>query len=127
LRHAVGAAEVAAVGHRDPEVPERPAERVGERHDRSILAALNIRVAILTVSDGVAAGARPDLGGPACEVALRASGIEHRVVSRETIPDEPQQVARAVRVCADAGDADLIVLTGGTGVAPRDRTPEGVR
>jgi len=86
-----------------------------------------IRVAVLTVSDGTAAGARTDLGGPACEEALRASGIEHRIVSREVLPDEPKQVARAIRVRADAGEADLILLTGGTGVAPRDRTPEGVR
>jgi molybdopterin adenylyltransferase len=86
-----------------------------------------IRVAVLTVSDGAAAGARTDLAGPACEEALRASGIEHRIVSREVLPDEPKQVARAIRVRADAGEADLILLTGGTGVAPRDRTPEGVR
>jgi molybdopterin adenylyltransferase len=88
---------------------------------------VSIRVAIITVSDGAAAGARTDRGGTACEEALRISGIEHRVVSREVIPDEAKQVARAVRVRADAGDADLIVLTGGTGVSPRDRTPEGVR
>lgn len=88
---------------------------------------MSIRVAIVTVSDGVAAGARADLGGPACEQVLRSSGIEHRIVARETIPDDAKQVARAVRVRADAGEADLIVLTGGTGVAPRDRTPEGVR
>ena len=86
-----------------------------------------IRVAIITVSDGVAAGERPDRGGPACEDALRASGVEHRVVARETIPDEAKQVARVVRLRADAGEADLILLTGGTGVSPRDRTPEGVR
>ncbi|MEX1246676.1 MAG: MogA/MoaB family molybdenum cofactor biosynthesis protein [Thermoanaerobaculia bacterium] len=86
-----------------------------------------IRVVIITVSDGVAAGARADLGGPACEQALSASGIEHRVVARETIPDDAHQVARAVRLRADAGQVDLIVLTGGTGVSPRDRTPEGVR
>lgn len=88
---------------------------------------MTIRVAMLTVSDGAASGARPDLGGPACEQVLRVSGIEHRVVARETLPDEPRQVARAIRVRADAGETDLIVLTGGTGVAPRDRTPEGVR
>jgi len=86
-----------------------------------------IRVAILTVSDGVAAGARADDGGPACEETLKKSGLEHRVVSREVLPDEAKQVARAIRVRADAGEADLILLTGGTGVAPRDRTPEGVR
>jgi molybdenum cofactor synthesis domain-containing protein len=86
-----------------------------------------IRVAIITVSDGVAAGERVDRGGPACEGTLRASGILHQIVSRETVPDEAKQVARAVRVRADSGEADLIVLTGGTGVSPRDRTPEGVR
>src|SRR4029078_13637004 len=58
---------------------------------------------------------------------LRPSAIDRRVVSREVLPDEAGQVARAVRMHADAGEADLIVLTGGTGVAPRDRTPEGVR
>ena len=88
---------------------------------------MSIRVAIVTVSDGVAAGAREDRGGPACEEVLRASGIEHTIVSRETIPDEPELVSRAVRTRADAEEADLIVLTGGTGVSPRDRTPEGVR
>jgi len=86
-----------------------------------------IRVAIITVSDGVAAGARADQGGPACEQTLRGSGLEHRVVSREVLPDEPKQIARAIRVRADAGETDLILLTGGTGVSPRDRTPEGVR
>ena len=86
-----------------------------------------IRVAILTVSDGVAAGARPDRGGPACEEALVRSGIEHRVVARQTIPDGADEVSRAIRARVDADEADLVVLTGGTGVAPRDRTPEGVR
>jgi molybdenum cofactor synthesis domain-containing protein len=88
---------------------------------------VSVRVAIVTVSDGVSAGARADRGGPACEEVLRGSGIEHHIVLRETIPDEPRQVARVVRMRADAEEADLIVLTGGTGVSPRDRTPEGVR
>ena len=86
-----------------------------------------IRVAIITVSDGVAAGARDDRGGPACEQALRESDVEHVVVSREAIPDERDRIAETVRVRADEGGTDLIVLTGGTGVSPRDRTPEAVR
>lgn len=86
-----------------------------------------IRVAVVTVSDGVAKGEREDRGGPACEEALRASGIAHEIVSREVLPDDRHQVARTVRVVADGLQADLIVFTGGTGVAPRDRTPEGVR
>ena len=88
---------------------------------------MTIRVAVVTVSDGVAKGEREDRGGPACEEALRASGIAHEIVAREVLPDDRHQVARMVRVVADGLQADLIVFTGGTGVAPRDRTPEGVR
>jgi molybdopterin adenylyltransferase len=86
-----------------------------------------MRVAIVTVSDGVAGGERVDLGGPACEEALRSSGVSHEIVSREVLPDDRHQVARTIRVVADGLQADLILQTGGTGVAPRDRTPEGVR
>lgn len=86
-----------------------------------------IRVFVITVSDGVAAGERPDHGGPACEAALADSGIAHAVVGREILPDEREGIAAAIRRRADVDEADLIVLTGGTGVAPRDRTPEAVR
>ena len=86
-----------------------------------------IRVAIVTVSDGVASGMREDRGGPACEEALAVSRIPHAVVSREAIPDDPDRIELAVRSHADSGGADLVVLTGGTGLSPRDRTPEAVR
>jgi len=86
-----------------------------------------MRVAIVTVSDGVASGAREDRGGPACEKALSDSKVEHVVVSRESIPDDRDRIAETVRRRADEGGTDLIVLTGGTGVSPRDRTPEAVR
>jgi molybdopterin adenylyltransferase len=86
-----------------------------------------MRVAVLTVSDGVAAGEREDKGGPACEEILRSSGLAHEVVLREVLPDDRQQVARAIRFAAYARNADLVLLTGGTGVSPRDRTPEAVR
>lgn len=87
----------------------------------------SIRVAIVTVSDGVAAGLREDRGGPACEEALARAGIEHAVVGRRVLPDEPEAISEYVRGEADAGAVDLIVLTGGTGLSPRDRTPEAVR
>ncbi|MEO8348883.1 MAG: MogA/MoaB family molybdenum cofactor biosynthesis protein [Acidobacteriota bacterium] len=86
-----------------------------------------IRVAIVTVSDGVASGNRADRGGPACEQALEKSGIAHEVVSREAVADEPKQIARIVRTRADSGEVDVVILTGGTGLSPRDRTPEAVR
>lgn len=86
-----------------------------------------IRAAIVTVSDGVAAGRREDRGGPACEEALREAGVAHEVVERLVLPDDRQRVAVAIARLADAGSADLVVLTGGTGVSPRDRTPEAVK
>jgi molybdopterin adenylyltransferase len=88
---------------------------------------MTLRIALITVSDGVAAGQREDRGGPACERALAASGIEHEIVSRKTLPDDVSLVSAAIARCADSGEADVVVLTGGTGVAPRDRTPEAVR
>ncbi len=86
-----------------------------------------IRTAIVTVSDGVSAGERVDHGGPACEEALGEAGIAYAIVAREVLPDDRQRIAVAVATMADTDAADLIVLTGGTGVAPRDRTPEAVR
>lgn len=87
----------------------------------------SIRVLIVTVSDGVASGEREDRGGPACEEALNRSGIAHEIVARRVVPDDADVVSALVRAEADAGGADLIVLTGGTGLSPRDRTPEAVR
>lgn len=86
-----------------------------------------IRVAVVTVSDGVASGHREDRGGPACEKALADSGVAYEVVSRETVADERAQIARIVRERADSGGVDVVVLTGGTGLSSRDRTPEAVR
>lgn len=86
-----------------------------------------IRVSVITVSDGVASGEREDLGGPACEAVLRAHSIPFDVVSRAVLPDDRARIANLLREQADGRQIDLIVLTGGTGVAPRDRTPEAVR
>ncbi|MEP6769804.1 MAG: MogA/MoaB family molybdenum cofactor biosynthesis protein [Acidobacteriota bacterium] len=86
-----------------------------------------IRISLLTVSDGVSSGQREDRGGPACEQALADAGIPHTIVSRDVLPDDRDRVALAIRERADLDQADLVVLTGGTGVAPRDRTPEAVR
>lgn len=81
----------------------------------------------MTVSDGVAAGERADLGGPACEEALRQAGFDHVIVERLVLSDDRLPIAAAIARMADAASADLILLTGGTGVAPRDRTPEAVQ
>ena len=91
------------------------------------MPCLHARLVIVTVSDGVAAGAREDRGGPACEAALVRAGLVHDVVAREVLPDEPERVMGTIRRRVDSGTVDLMLLTGGTGVAPRDRTPEAVR
>ena len=88
---------------------------------------MSFRVAVVTVSDGVSAGQRPDLGGPACERELSEAGLAFTIVSRDVLPDEHREITALIEAKSDSGDADLIVLTGGTGVAPRDRTPEAVR
>ncbi len=74
---------------------------------------------MLTISDGVAAGEREDASGDVLEELLAADGFS---VRRELVPDDRPRIARALRVLA--GDAELILTTGGTGVAPRDVTPE---
>jgi molybdopterin adenylyltransferase len=77
---------------------------------------------VLTVSDGTAAGTREDRSGPVVEARLRELGF---AVRREVVADEPPDIARIVSGAADAG-ARLVVTSGGTGLGPRDRTPEAV-
>lgn len=80
------------------------------------------RAAVLTVSDRSFRGERPDTGGPLVAELLRAGGYE--VVATDIVPDEKEQIEAALCRIADAGLADLLVTTGGTGFAPRDITPE---
>jgi molybdopterin adenylyltransferase len=82
-----------------------------------------VRVAVLTVSDRVAAGVRDDAGGSALCELLEAVGAT--LVSRAVVPDEREPVAAALR--AMVADADLVLTTGGTGLGPRDVTPEATR
>jgi molybdenum cofactor synthesis domain-containing protein len=81
-----------------------------------------MRAAVLTVSDGVHHGTREDRSGDLLEELLTADGYE---VVRRVVPDEREAIASAIR--GFAGEAGLVVTTGGTGVAPRDVTPEATR
>jgi molybdopterin adenylyltransferase len=74
---------------------------------------------VLTVSDGVAAGTREDRSGDALEELLRGEGFE---VERRVVPDEREAIWRAI--CELADGARIVLTTGGTGVAPRDVTPQ---
>lgn len=77
---------------------------------------------VLTVSDGVTAGTREDRSGAVVEERLATLGFK---VRREIVADEPEKIARLVATAADEGTR-LIITSGGTGLGPRDRTPEGV-
>ena len=74
---------------------------------------------VLTISDGVHAGTRDDASGEALAARLTKMGF---VVEREVVPDEMEKIAWAVTDAAR--DHRLIVSTGGTGLGPRDRTPQ---
>jgi molybdopterin adenylyltransferase len=84
-----------------------------------------IRAAVLTISDSAHQGTRADVSGPAVAARLEARGWS--VTMREILPDEFERIASWLREAADAGAVDAIFTTGGTGVAPRDITPEATR
>jgi molybdopterin adenylyltransferase len=81
-----------------------------------------MRVAILTISDSASAGEREDLSGPAIVAVCRGLGWE--VTSTLRLSDEPACIREQLRSIADSGRVDLILTTGGTGLGPRDNTPE---
>lgn len=84
---------------------------------------MTLRVAVITVSDRSARGERPDASGPALAEAVRAGGAQ--VVRREVVPDDPDALTALLCALCDGPDApDLVLTTGGTGLGPRDRTPE---
>jgi molybdenum cofactor synthesis domain-containing protein len=81
--------------------------------------------AVITISDKGARGERVDASGPLLAESLQ--GLGARIVRTAIVPDEPAEISRLLADLADSGEIDLIVTTGGTGAAPRDRTPEATR
>ena len=78
-----------------------------------------MNAAVLTVSDGVAAGTREDLSGDVLAELLTAEGYD---VERRVVPDDPDEISDAISELAHG--AQVVLTTGGTGVGPRDVTPE---
>src|SRR5947209_9389351 len=85
---------------------------------------MQIQVGIVTVSDRASTGAYEDLGGPALKKVAQDAGWN--VLSEAVVPDDAARIQEAIRSFSQQG-CGLILTTGGTGVGPRDVTPEAVR
>ena len=83
---------------------------------------MSYTAAVLTISDLGSRGQRQDTSGPAVAAMLEGAGFA--VVYTAILPDERSEISTALRACADTRHIDLIVTTGGTGLSPRDVTPE---
>jgi molybdopterin adenylyltransferase len=81
-----------------------------------------VNAAVLTISDGVVAGTREDASGDLLATLLVSDGYE---VERAAVADDAGEIARAIVELAES--AQVVLTTGGTGVAPRDVTPEATR
>ncbi|MFC1676234.1 MogA/MoaB family molybdenum cofactor biosynthesis protein [Planctomycetota bacterium] len=81
-----------------------------------------IKVAILTVSDTCSKGQRPDLSGPILKDALDAK--IYQVCDYKVVPDNHESIAKELTRFADEKKLDIVLTTGGTGLGPRDVTPE---
>jgi molybdopterin adenylyltransferase len=86
---------------------------------------VSITVEIITISDSVSAGTREDRSGLALQ--QRAAELGWSVTGTHLVEDNVDMIATALRTLADAGSIDVVLTTGGTGVALRDVTPEAAR
>ena len=86
---------------------------------------MSYRAAVITVSDRAFAGVYEDKSGPALCAMLREAGYE--IAHTAIVPDERERISDALIRCADEEGIDLILTTGGTGLSPRDVTPEATR
>lgn len=98
-------------------------EKTGGKSDWKDRFDTPVKAAVLVISDGVASGKKEDKAGVAIAERLKALGVEAGATT--IVPDEPEQIAARVQAWAHTG-MDLILTTGGTGLSPRDRTPEAI-
>ena len=84
-----------------------------------------MRATILVLSDAVSRGQRVDLSGPAVRELLEARGWH--VAAVEVLPDDLNSIRQKLEALTDADDCDAVITSGGTGVGPRDVTPEATR
>lgn len=103
----------------------RVVKKTGGRSQFSDRFDRPVRAGVLVVSDSVSAGTAEDRAGAAVRSALEHHAVEVAVF--EVVPDEPEQIANTVRSWVDDQSLDLVFAVGGTGLGPRDHTPEAIR
>ena len=86
-----------------------------------------MKIGRITISDRASAGIYEDRSGPEIESVLREAFGAETQFAAVVIPDEVELIAASLRELADVAACDLVVTTGGTGVGPRDVTPEATR
>lgn len=92
---------------------------------RTFPASGPVRLAVLTISDAGARGERADTSGDAIVEWGERHG--YSIVKRDLVADEPTAIVAKLIAWCDGGDVDLVLTTGGTGLSPRDITPEATR
>ena len=95
------------------------------RRRESLKETFLMRVAVLTISDSVTKGEREDLSGPAVVAFCR--GLHWEVTSSLCVSDDPANNREQLRPVAHSGRVDVLLTTGGTGIGPRDNTPEATQ
>jgi molybdopterin adenylyltransferase len=85
---------------------------------------MQIQVGIITISDRASAGDYKDLGGPALKDVAQTAGWQ--ILAEAIVPDDATRIQEAIRSFSKQG-CGLILTTGGTGIGPRDVTPEAIR
>ena len=86
---------------------------------------MSYQAAVITVSDRASAGVYEDKSGPAVAAMLKEAGYE--VVYTSIVPDEQEKISEELIFCVDEKHCDLVITSGGTGLSPRDVTPEATR
>src|SRR5689334_15481530 len=85
----------------------------------------NLRAVVITVSDACSRGEREDTSGAALVQLLTDAGAQ--IVKSRILSDDLDELVQTLKACAEREDVNLIITTGGTGLGPRDNTPEATR
>jgi molybdenum cofactor biosynthesis protein B len=109
-------------GHGHDHAPDKDVSPASAKHHHRASASVSVSVSVITVSD--TRTLETDTGGAL--VAELLEQAKHVVSGRKIVPDDPEAISGAAREALESAGVGAVILTGGTGVAPRDVTPESI-